>query len=85
MKWNGTRLTAGCRHEQGGIGMKIMTALILALAMVRAMLCATAEDSDAGLTLGEAVQATDEAITVEDEVADEGGMDIELAEDAIQD
>ena len=83
MKWNGTRLTAGCRHEQGGMGMKIMTALILALAMVLAMLCATAEDSDAGLTLGESVQAADEGITIEDEAIDEDGMDLELADDVI--
>ncbi len=85
MKWNGTRLTAGCRHEQGGMGMKIMTALILALAMVLAMLCATAEDSYAGLTLGETVQASDEAITIEDEAAGEDGMDVELADEAILD
>ena len=85
MKWNGTRLTAGCRHEQGGMGMKIMTALILALAMVLAMLCATAEDSYAGLALGETVQASDEAITIEDEAAGEDGMDVELADEAILD
>ena len=85
MKWNGTRLTAGCRHEQGGMGMKIMTALILALAMVLAMFCATAEDSYAGLVLDESVQASDEAITIEDEAAGEDGMDIELADEAILD
>ena len=85
MKWNWTRLTAGCRREQGGMGMKIMTALILALAMVLAMFCATAEDSYAGLVLDESVQASDEAITIEDEATDASEMDIELAEDTILD
>ncbi len=85
MKWNGTGLADGYGYGHGGIGMKKLTALILALALALSMLGAVAEDSDAGLTLSESVQAADEAIIIEDEATDEDGMDIELAEDAIFD
>ena len=83
MKRNGTRLAPG--NGQGGIGMKKRIALMLALALALAMLGAVAEESDEGLVLGESVQASDEAITIENEATVEEGMDIELAEDAIPD
>jgi len=85
MKRNGTRLAAECRYEQDCIGMKRLTVLVLALALALSMLGAAAEDSDVGLVLGESVQASDQAISIKDEAADEGGMNIELAEDTILD
>ena len=82
MKRNAKMRNAGRVYRQGGIGMRKLTALLLALAMALAMLGAAAEGLDEALIPGESVQANDEAITVGIDAADEG---LGLAGDAILD
>ena len=82
MKRNAKMRNAGHVYRQGGIGMRKLTALLLALAMALAMLGAAAEGLDEALIPGESVQANDEAITVGIDAADEG---LGLAGDAILD
>ena len=85
MKRNGSGST--WRNGQNGFGMKRLIALILALAMMLVMLCATAEDSD-GISLpDDTIKRTDVDLYLEDEssVVDKGSIDIVLTEDAILD
>jgi len=85
MKANDTGRTR--RNRQGGIGMKKPIALLLSLAMVLAMLCATAEDSDGMLLPGDAIQAVDGELYLGDESAADDGSDmkIELPDEAMPD
>ena len=85
MKRNGSGST--WRNGQNGFGMKRLIALILALAMMLVMLCATAEDSD-GISLpDDTIKRTDVDLYLEDEstFVDKGSIDIVLTEDAILD
>ena len=85
MMRNGKMRNAGHAYRQGGIGMRKLTALLLALAMALAMLGAAAEGLDEALIPGESVQANDEAITVGNDAAAEDGEGLGLAGDAILD
>lgn len=85
MKANDTGRTR--RNRQGGIGMKKPIALLLSLAMVLAMLCATAEDSEGILLPDGSIQAADGELYLGDEAVadDDSDMEIELPDEAMLD
>ena len=76
MKANDTGRTR--RNRQGGIGMRKPIALLLALALPLAMLCATAEDSEGILLPDGSIQATDGELYLGDESAADDGSDMKI-------